>query len=233
MHYRILILITLGLAFIPARSWSNTPPPVNVPQPMPGNDKKPANRILRVEPNIPIILNYAVPGEAPHDRARLYIPKRIADAQALNGAILPERTMATERTWISGLALSAAFVTGGMWLVRRPRSSGAKLLVSLLITTAVLVTIGQSDLLGDIPTPWWMPRPVRPIPPIHVPGPQPLAPPVPLAQPKPTVPVIVEGNRIQIGIDVVILSEGDTIHLVLPKSLMPATGLKNLVLPGK
>lgn len=225
MRYATLILVTLCLAFSPARSWS-TPPPVFNPPPMPGNDKKAANRVLRVDANVPIILSYAVPGDVPNDRARLFIPKRIADAQALNGDIRPERAMSVERTWISGLALSAAFVTGGFWFVRRPKSSGAKLLVSLLITTAVLVTIGQADLLGDGPIPFGMKRSPRPIPPFDVPGPHPLAPSAPLAQPKPLVPIIVDGNRIQIGVDVVLLAEGDTIHLVLPKSLMPANGLK-------
>ena len=195
---------------------------------MPGNDKKPANRVLRVDANVPIILSYAVPGDVPNDRARLFIPKRIADAQALNGDIRPERAMSAERTWISGLALSAAFVTGGFWFVRRPKSSGAKLLVSLLITTAVLVAITQSDLLGDIPGPPGTKRSPKsyPFDPRIYPFPGPVA-------PMPLVPIIVEGNRIQIGVDVVLLADGDTIHMVLPKSLMPANGLKQVGQPGK
>ncbi|MSU77824.1 MAG: hypothetical protein EXS16_06980 [Gemmataceae bacterium] len=229
MHYRILILIALCLAFFPVVARSNMPP-VNVPPPVRGNDKKPATRVLRVDANVTIILTYSVPGEAPHDRARLFIPKRIADAQALNGAVRPERAMSAHPTWISGLALSAAFVTGGFWLVGRPKSSGAKLLVSLLVTTTVLITIGQSDLLGDIPSPWWMKRQPRPIPQWNMPGPHPLAPPAPLAPPN--VPIIVEGNRIQIGVDVVILADGDHMELVLPKSLMPAGGLKQVGKPG-
>lgn len=191
---RILVpLCLLSIALAPALTRGNSPAPPPALRYLSLADKKdagkqaPVKQIALVE-NAPITLTYLL--DLP--RPKLVIPQKFAtvDGKGLKAEIEPGGT----RNLFAGIALSAAFVSGGIWLVRRGKAGKALLIVAILcglLSVAVLLP--------------------------HVIGNE-AAPP----RPKALTPIDIKGNSAELGMDLVIVAEGERIQLYLPKRLLPA-----------
>jgi hypothetical protein len=149
-------------------------------------------KIVRIDENVPIALSY----RSDLARPRLVVPQKYADvkapAKAGLGGDLP-----AGRTALAGLTLSAAFVSGGFWLLRRNSKAAKSLLVLFFFSSGLFFSHFLADLSSNEAAP---PR-----------------------QPKALEALKIAGTTANLGIDVIIVPEGDRIQLVLPKHLLPVT----------
>ena len=192
---RILLssLCVLSLALVPGLTRGNSPAPPAAFRYLQLPDKKddaktpPAKQISIIE-NAPVSLTYQL--DLP--RPKLVVPQKFASIDGKG--FKAEAEPGGPRNLFAGLALSAAFVSGGIWLVRRGKAGKAFLAVAII-----------SSLLGAAVM----------LP--HVIGNE-AAPP----RPKALTPIEIKGNTAELGMDIVIVAEGDRIQLFLPKRILPA-----------
>src|SRR5262245_23583128 len=186
-------LCILGLALVPNMTHGNSPAPPAAFRYLALPDKKedakqaPVKQIALVE-NAPITLSYLL--DLP--RPKLVIPQKFAmiDGKGLKAEAGPGGT----RNLFAGLALSAAFVSGGVWLVRRGKTGKAFLIVAILcglLSAAVMLP----HVIGNEAAP---------------------------RRPKALAPIEIKGSTAELGMDLVIVADGDRIQLYLPKRLLPA-----------
>ncbi|HVS39163.1 MAG TPA: hypothetical protein VMS17_26630 [Gemmataceae bacterium] len=90
------------------------------------------------------------------DTPHLQIPKSLLQGGQSGGK--EDAGLFGAPTIIAGLALTAAFVSGGFWLIRRGRGPGRTLAAVVVILS--FVALGASAVLADIPRP---PRPRGPV----------------------------------------------------------------------
>lgn len=191
---RRLTLCALSLAFIPAAVHANSPPvpsairylqqPDNAKQ-----DKTPLGKQIALVENVPVTFSYQLDLARP----KLIIPQKyaITDGKAQKAEAEPGGS----RNLFAGLALSAAFVTGGIWLVRRGGKAAKVLLAVAVGSGLVSAAVMLPQVLGNVSN---------------------------LPLPKETTPIETNGNTLNLGMDVVIVAEGDRIQVLLPKRTMPA-----------
>lgn len=196
------ILVLLALLVLPAIALANAGPP---PRPawrwyLETPDKKgikaPEFRMGRVIENAPVTVTFH------HDlkRPQIIIPKKMISNDAPAPAAREEEAAAHgPRNLFAGFALSAAFITGGFWLVRRSSKSG-KMLLALCVVSAGLFA---SPFLGDLASNEAAPPKIKGPPALEA--------------------LKLDGNTAKLGMDVVIATDGDRIQIVLPKQLLPAT----------
>ena len=125
------------------------------------------------------------------DKPHLQIPKSLLQGNTKTG---PGRGRPVRLpTIIAGLALTAAFVSGGFWLVRRGRGPGRTVAAGVVVLS--FLALGASAVWADVP------RPPRPRGPVTLPLPANV-----------TLPdtVVVD-----------LLDKGDTITLIVNKKAVP------------
>jgi hypothetical protein len=125
------------------------------------------------------------------DKPHLQIPKSLLQGTTKPGQ--EEAGLFGAPTIIAGLALTAAFVSGGFWLVRRGRGPGRT--AAAVVVVLSFLALGASAVWADIP------RPPRPRGPVVLPLPANV-----------TLPdtVVVD-----------LLDKGDTITLIVNKKAVP------------
>lgn len=189
----VLTLCILSLTILPSNTRGNSPPVPAAIRYLQSPDKakpgakadKPAKE-LGVALNAPVSMSYQLDLQ----RAKLIIPQKFIVTDGKKAEADP----AGPRNLFAGLALSAAFVSGGIWLVRRGRSAGKAVLVVLIVGGIFGTAMVMSIVHGNEGPP-------------------------PRVQ---TTPAEINGNVANLGMDVVIVAEGDRIQIVLPKRLLPA-----------
>jgi hypothetical protein len=197
---RTVAIVSAGIValLLPNVSWGNAAPPPAVFRYLgkPDKDAKPldaipAAKVARLLENAPVSMSY----RSGLDRPRLVIPRKFAVIDGKIGA-KAEADGPAGRTALVGLTLSAAFVTGGFWLVRRSGNAGKVMLVLFVFSAGFF----SSGFLGDLSS-------------------NEAAPP---RLPKKTMDGYdVHGTRVKLGVDVVITTDGEHIELILPKDLLP------------
>jgi len=193
------VFAILGLAIVvsfPCLSLANGPP---LPAPLyylrqPDKQKTdnalPA-KVVRVDENVPISLSF----RSDITRPRMVVPQKFADVKAPAKAGLGENLPAG-RTALAGLTLSAAFVSGGFWLLRRNGKAGKALLVLFVFSSGLFFSPFLADLSSNEAPP-------------------------PKVPPRVLETLKIDGTTANLGVDVIIVPEGDRIQLVLPKQLLP------------
>jgi hypothetical protein len=193
MRHVLLTLCVLSLTLLPSHTRGNSPPVPAAIRYLQTPDKaksaakaeKPAKEVSIIR-NAPVTMTYQL--DVP--RPRLIIPQKYAVIDGKKAEAEP----AGPRNLFAGLALSAAFVTGGIWLVRRGGNAGKAVLVAAILVGILGMAIFMSDVFGNEAPP-------------------------PRIQP---TPLEINGNTANLGMDVVIVAEGDRIQLILPKRMLPA-----------
>jgi hypothetical protein len=199
MRHFVSIVAVVSLALLPAPGFGNSGPP-----PIPAwkaylrsadkkDDKLPDAKMGRVIENAPVTLAFR------HDlkRPQIVIPKKFG----VVGVSAPAEEAAAPgaRNLFAGLALSAALVTGGLWFVRRSGKAGKVMMVLFVVSAAMFVSPFLSDLASNEAAP-----------------PQ-------LKGPPALDALKIDGSNAKLGMDIVIVAEGDRIQVILPKQLLPAT----------
>ncbi|HZZ81021.1 MAG TPA: hypothetical protein VFE62_21145 [Gemmataceae bacterium] len=195
----VLVLFSILVASAPALANSGPPPMPAWRWYLLAPDKKDKALDIktgRVIENAPVSVTFR------HDvkRPQMIIPKKMISNDAPAAGAKEEEAAANgPRNLFAGLALSAAFVTGGFWFMRRSGKSGKVLLVLFVVSSGMFVSPFLSDLIGNEPAP-------------------------PKIKGPPALDALkIDGNTAKLGMDIVIANDGDRILLVLPKQLLPAT----------
>jgi hypothetical protein len=180
---------------LPNLSLGNSPAPLryvyrgdNGIRPVP---KAPTDKVVRVIENAPVSLTFHSDVKRPH----MVIPQKYAVVDGKVGA-KAEADVPSGRTALAGLTLSAAFVSGGFWLMRRNGRAGKAMLALFVISSTLFV----SPLLSELSS--------NEAPPPKVP-------------PKALDELKIDGTTANLGVDIVIVAEGERIEIVLPKQLLP------------
>jgi hypothetical protein len=197
MRHTLLAFGVFALLFVPALAFANTPPPPPYARylrtPDQETDKTPAPKAVRVIENAPVSLTYRYDLKRP----QIIIPQKYAVGQAAPKAE-EEAAGTTPRNLFAGLALSVAFVTGGLWLVRRSGKAGKALLVLFVFSAGTFASPLVSELASNEAPP-------------------------PNAKEKALDELTTQGNTAKLGVDVIIAADGERIQVILPKQLLPAT----------
>jgi hypothetical protein len=190
------VILGVSALLLPGIAFGNGPP---VPAPLwytRQPDKKKADdlaaKVLRTDENVPIALTF----RSDIQRPRMIVPQKYADVKAPAKAGL-ENGGPGGRTVLAGLTLSAAFISGGFWFMRRHGKAGKALLVLFVFSSGLVFAPLLSELSSNEAAP---PRP----------------------QPKTLESLKYDETTAKLGVDVVIVAEGDRIQFMLPKRLLPA-----------
>ncbi len=201
MRHFLSIIAVVSLSLLPTPGFGNSGPPPIAAWKLylrtadKKDDKLPDGNKLRVVENAPVTLNFR------HElkRPQIVIPKKFCHVDSV---VAPqeeeEAAVHGPRNLFAGVALSAAFVTGGLWLVRRSGKSGKVMMLLFVFSTAMFVSPFLSDLTGNE------------------------APPPKLKGPPALEALKIDGNTAKLGVDVIIAAGGDRIRVILPKQLLPA-----------
>jgi hypothetical protein len=147
----------------------------------------------------PVRLSENVPITITYDKeakggGRLMIPKKYMVMAAADADRVPRADASSNRMLFAGLALSAAVVTGGLWFVRRSGKGARGALALFILSSALTFTAFVPQVTGN-------------------------------AGPPPELRLLkleIAGNTAKLGVDVVIVPDGDRVELVLPGALAPA-----------
>lgn len=192
----LLVFCAFPLLLLPADLFANGPPPPAALRYLRQPDKKGKDEVKereakgawRVNANVSVIYR--------HDlrRPMMIVPRKyvanIKDAEPMKKA---EADGPGGRNLFAGLALSAAFISGGFWLMRR---SGKALLVVAIVGALTFASVFVADLSGNAGPPWRFPT---------------------------TPVELKADQSATLGMDMHIVDEGDSIQIVLPKELLPVT----------
>jgi hypothetical protein len=178
MTGRLAVLAAFGLLAVAERAAADIPPP---PPP-----RQTVTVTIEIDENAkePRLL---IPRQLVTPRGGVGRPRPPEEEQADAGPALPRLHLIA-----AGLALTLAFTSGGLWLVRRGRVSGR----AMMIAAGAVVLAGAAAVWADV----GFPRPPRPNPP-----PAPVAPTTILL----SEPVTVE-----------LVNQGDTIRLIGTKAMI-------------
>ena len=141
--------------------------------------------------NVPITITYVPDGERGRAQARLVIPKKFMVA-AGNVEGVPMAQESSGRTLLTGLACSAALVTGGLWFMRRSGKSSRAFLALFIVCGMLSLSAFVPQLFGNGG------RPPRILPKVEI-----------------------DGKSAKTSIDIQIVADGDRIQLFLPSVLTP------------
>jgi len=164
---------------------------------------------------VSITVTYAVKGSDADKRPQLMIPKKLmvaaASSEGESQAEAPARS-----SLFAGIALAATFVTGGLWLARRGGKGARGLLVLCIVSGAFGLSTCLPQLLGNVgPTPDFK-KTIRELEKIAN-----------------SLTLQIDGRSAKLGVDIVIVTDGDRIQLVLPDALAPASMAKPAEAPKK
>jgi len=197
MRHVVLCLCLLSLTLLPAAGRANSPPVpqafryLQLPDKAAKDDKKsPLVEEISITPNAPVSLTYQLDLARP----KLIIPQKylLTDGKAQKAEAEPGGS----RNLFAGVALSAAFVSGGIWLVRRGGGNSRKALLVIAIGSSL---VGAAFLLPQVFGNAGRPPRVKELTPIEF-----------------------NNNSVDLGMDVVIVGKGERIQLLLPKRILPA-----------
>lgn len=194
MRHLPIGLCVLSLTMLPAIGLANGPPTPPALRYLRQPDKKStddgkATQVKQVKliENAPVSLTYRLDVTRP----KLVIPQKYAVVEGkLEKA---DAEPGGPRNWFAGLALSAAFVTGGFWLVRRGGKTSSALLIVAIVGGLLSAAFVLPEVFGNGPRP-----------------------------PRITTPLETKDNTANLGMDIVIVAEGERVELLLPKSMLPA-----------
>lgn len=190
----------IGALSLPGVSWGNGAPPPKaynyLHAPDMNFEAEPKHKVLRSEFSVPMRIIYRQDA-----RAKWVVPKKYAmiDGGPLRKAAVDDAP-GTPRTLLAGIALSGAFVAGGLWFLRRSSPSAGKTALAAMVIVASLASPFLADLCSNEAAP---PR---------------------LGDKKlPPQTWNMQGGQqaVQQQVDIEIVEEGHEILLVLPKIWLP------------
>ncbi len=144
------------ITLLPAITLANGPPPPLALRYLREPDKKVKDEGKKFDPREAWSVNRQVKVSYRSDleRPRMLIPRHlVANIKAAEPAKKADADGPGGRNLFAGLALSAAFISGGFWLVRRSGKAGAMLAVVAILGALVFV----SSLSGNAGPPWRFP----------------------------------------------------------------------------